>query len=129
MNPKITARLMQSMASGMLNDSCGIDDDEIEHALDELDKMQCGVGHDEMKKVVERLYELPQEKRMEIIEKFVDRKIGIEQICQRYGITRATLNRWQRKGKLPSFRKDCGGKDYLFTGEADEWVRRWENNH
>lgn len=57
------------------------------------------------------------------------RKLNIEQICQRYGISRATLNRWQDKDKLPPFRKDSGGKDYIFSDEADEWVKKWEKTH
>lgn len=63
----------------------------------------------------------------EMIAMFSHRKINIEQTCQRYGISRATLNRWQENGKLPPFRKDSGGKVYLWQDEADRCVSAYEN--
>ena len=53
----------------------------------------------------------------------IDRKLYIEQICQRYGITRATLNRWQQKGKLPPFRHEASRKSYILLSEADRSVK------
>lgn len=57
------------------------------------------------------------------------RKRNIEQICQDYGISRATLTRWQDKGKLPPFRKDSGGKCFLFRDEIEESLRKWNETH
>lgn len=63
----------------------------------------------------------------EVVAMFTHRKMNIEQTCHYYGISRATLNRWQQSGKIPPFRKDCGGKDYLYQDECDESVRKYEN--
>lgn len=68
---------------------------------------------------------LEDEELLAICETMARRKLNIEKVCQRYGITRATLNRWQQKGKLPPFHKDSGGKDYLFSDEADNYIARW----
>lgn len=83
-------------------------------AADQIEEGSCGMDDEEL---------------LAMSEFFMRRKINIEQICQRYGITRATLNRWQQKGKLPHFHKDSGGKDYLFSDEADECVSRWSLAH
>lgn len=72
---------------------------------------------------------LEDEELLAICETMARRKLNIEKVCQRYGITRATLNRWQQKGKLPQFHKDSGGKDYLFSDEADAFVSRWTIAH
>lgn len=69
--------------------------------------------------------ELDDDEIREIILLFTHRKLNIEQICQRYGISRATLNRWQECGKLPQFRKDSGGKMFLWQDEADGAIAQW----
>lgn len=70
---------------------------------------------------------LDDEEISEMIAMFSHRKINIEQTCQRYGISRATLNRWQESGKLPPFRKDSGGKVYLWQDEADRCISAYED--
>lgn len=72
---------------------------------------------------------LDDEEISEMIAMFSHRKINIEQTCQRYGISRATLNRWQECGKLPPFMKDSGGKAYLWQDVADKSVSDYENSH
>ena len=75
---------------------------------DKIDSGQCGLDDEEM---------------IAIGSMILHRKINIEQTCQHFGISRATLNRWQQCGKLPPFRKDSGGKDFLWLDEAEETVR------
>lgn len=72
---------------------------------------------------------LDDEEIHEIILLFTHRKLNIEQTCQRYGISRATLNRWQDSGKLPPFHKDSGGKMYLWQDEADRSIEEWDKNN
>lgn len=69
------------------------------------------------------------EELIEIGAMLMSRKLNIEMVCQKYNISRATLNRWQQKGKLPPFRKDSGGKDYLLQTEIEESLRIWNQNH
>lgn len=83
-------------------------------AADRIDKDACGLDNDEL---------------MEVATIFVHKKMNIEQTCQHFNISRATLNRWQQSGKLPEFRKDSGGKDYLWMDEAEEAVEKWEQEH
>lgn len=77
-----------------------------------FDNDQCGLDDEEM---------------AEVVAMFTHRKMNIEQTCQYFGISRATLNRWQQSGKLPQFRKDCGGKDYLYQDECDEYIAKYNN--
>lgn len=81
---------------------------------DKIEKNEWGLDDEEMQSLVATMF---------------NRKRNIEQICQDYGISRATLNRWQEKGKLPPFHKDSGGKYYLYSNEADAAIRRWERAH
>lgn len=69
--------------------------------------------------------ELDDDEIKELVLFFTHRKINIEQTCQRYGISRATLNRWQGCGKLPPFHKDSGGKMFLWQDEADRSIAAW----
>lgn len=83
-------------------------------AADRIDKGSCGLDDDEL---------------MAVAQMMVHRKMNIEQTCQHFGVSRATINRWQQCGKLPEFKKDSGGKDYLWMDEAEEAVETWEQNH
>lgn len=53
----------------------------------------------------------------------------IEEICQHYGISRATHSRWVECGKLPPLRKDSGGKKYNYLHECEEALSLWNNEH
>lgn len=53
----------------------------------------------------------------------------IEEICQYYGISRATHARWVEKGKLPPLRKTGGGKKYNYLHECEEYLRNWNDKH
>lgn len=72
---------------------------------------------------------LDEEELIALCSMFLHRKINIEQTCQHFGVSRATLNRWQQCGKLPPFHKDCGGKDYLWLDEAEEYVEAWNKSN
>lgn len=87
---------------------------ELRDIADRIDDGTCGVDDEEGQMIYSAM---------------MNRKMNIEKICQTYGISRATLNRWQNKGKLPPFRKDSGGKDYLFSLEIEESLKRWNSTH
>lgn len=86
----------------------------LREAADRIELGKCGLDDDELRAMATM---------------FAHRKLNIEQTCQHFGISRATLNRWQQSGKLPEFKKDSGGKDYLWMDEAEETVERWEEEH
>lgn len=83
-------------------------------AADRIDAGSCGLDEDEL---------------MSVAQMFTHRKMNIEQLGQYFNVSRATIYRWEDKGKLPEFRKDCGDKEYLFLDEAEEAVTKWEEEH
>ena len=85
----------------------------LRQVADKIDNGSCGLDDEEM---------------LAIGQMMVHRKLNIEQVCQHFGISRATLNRWQQCGKLPPFRKDSGGKDFLWLDEAEEAVNEYESD-
>lgn len=129
-NPKLIHRLLIKMADSTLDGTCGLDDEEIENVVSTLKETDCGLQETEIVSALSHLDEIPKDKILEIASALVDRKLYIEQICQRYGITRATLNRWQQKGKLPPFRHEASRKSYILLSEADrsvkDYVKKYE---
>lgn len=123
MNPKLIHRLLTKMAESTLDGTCGLDDEEIENVVSRLKETDCGLEDAEIVSAISHLGEIPKDKILDIATVIVDRKLYIEQICQRYGITRATLNRWQQKGKLPPFRHEASRKSYILLSEADRSVK------
>ena len=111
------------MADSTLDGTCGLDDEEIEYIAQNLKETDCGLEETEIVSALSHVNEIPRDKMLEIASALVDRKLYIEQICQRYGITRATLNRWQQKGKLPPFRHEASRKSYILLSEADRSVK------
>lgn len=79
--------------------------------------------------IKEGRFSLDDDEILEISSFLTRRKLNIEQICQQFGISRATLNRWQQEGKLPRFRKDSGGKCYLWLDECRTAVLAWERSN
>ena len=122
-NPKLIHRLLTKMAESTLDGSCGLDDEEIENVVSTLKETDCGLEETEIVSALSHLDKIPRDKMLDIASALVDRKLYIEQICQRYGITRATLNRWQQKGKLPPFRHEASRKSYILLSEADRSVK------
>lgn len=122
-NPKLIHRLLTKMAESTLDGSCGLDDDEIENVVSTLKETDCGLEETEIVSAISHIDKIPRDKMLDIASALVDRKLYIEQICQRYGITRATLNRWQQKGKLPPFRHEASRKSYILLSEADRSVK------
>lgn len=122
-NPKLIHRLLTKMAESTLDGTCGLDDEEIENMVSTLKETDCGLEETEIVSAISHLDKIPRDKMLEIASALVDRKLYIEQICQRYGITRATLNRWQQKGKLPPFRHEASRKSYILLSEADRSVK------
>lgn len=47
------------------------------------------------------------------------RKLNIEQTCQTYGFSRATLFRKIERGEFPKPHKDSGGKEYFWQDEIE----------
>lgn len=76
-----------------------------------FEKDQCGMDEEEM---------------IEFASLFLHKRMNIEKTCQHYGISRATLNRWQQQGKMPQFHKDSGGKDYLYLDECEEYLHKFQ---
>lgn len=74
-------------------------------------------------------FALDDDEYMELFGAFTHRKMNIEKVCCYFGISRATLNRWQECGKLPQFHKDSGGKKYLCQDEIDDSIARWNAAH
>lgn len=71
-------------------------------AVDRIDNNTCGMSLDD------------------IIETFgpvIRKKLNAEQVCEHYGISRATLTRWMSSGKIPEPHKEPGGKIYWFADE------------
>ena len=122
-NPKLIHRLLTKMADSTLDGTCGLDDEDIEYIAQNLKETDCGLEETEIVSALSHVNEIPRDKMLEIASALVDRKLYIEQICQRYGITRATLNRWQQKGKLPPFRHEASRKSYILLSEADRSVK------
>ena len=122
-NPKLLHRLLTKMAESTHDGSCGLDDEEIENMVSTLKETDCGLEEAEIVSAISHIDKIPRDKMLEIASALVDRKLYIEQICQRYGITRATLNRWQQKGKLPPFRHEASRKSYILLSEADRSVK------
>lgn len=122
-NPKLLHRLLTKMAESTLDGTCGLDDEEIENVVSTLKETDCGLEEAEIVSALSHLDKIPRDKILDIASALVDRKLYIEQICQRYGITRATLNRWQQKGKLPPFRHEASRKSYILLSEADRFVK------
>ena len=50
------------------------------------------------------------------------RKMSIEQVAQHFGMSRATLYRWVKLGKLPTPHKEPGGKEYMWLNECEEYL-------
>lgn len=122
-NPKLIHRLLTKMAESTLDGTCGLDDEEIENVVSTLKETDCGLEEAEIVSAISHIDTIPRDKMLDIASVIVDRKLYIEQICQRYGITRATLNRWQQKGKLPPFRHEASRKSYILLSEADRSVK------
>lgn len=122
-NPKLIHRLLTKMAESTLDGTCGLDDEEIENVVSTLKETDCGLEETEIVSALSHLDKIPRDKMLDIASALVERKLYIEQICQRYGITRATLNRWQQKGKLPPFRHEASRKSYILLSEADRSVK------
>ena len=122
-NPKLIHRLLIKMAESTLDGTCGLDDEEIENVVSTLKETDCGLEETEIVSALSHLDKIPRDKMLDIASALVERKLYIEQICQRYGITRATLNRWQQKGKLPPFRHEASRKSYILLSEADRSVK------
>lgn len=53
----------------------------------------------------------------------------IEEICQYYGISRATHARWVLSGKLPKLHKDSGGKKFNYLHECEDALNTWNKQH
>ena len=124
-NPKLIHRLLTKMAESTLDGTCGLDDEEIENVVSTLKETDCGLEETEIVSAISHIDKIPRDKMLEIASALVDRKLYIEQICQRYGITRATLNRWQQKGKLPPFRHEASRKSSILSSEADRSVKEY----
>lgn len=58
-----------------------------------------------------------------VVSSFSTRKMSIEQIAQHYGVSRATIYRWIKSGKLLRPHKEPGGKEYFWLNECDEHMR------
>lgn len=123
---QLLSRMLSKMSSDLIHNDCGLDDEEIKHIVNEMSDIECNIGLDELKRFISELRGVPIEKKLEIAEKFVDRKLYEEDICNRYGISRPTIYRWQKQGKLPKFRHEGGKKNYIFLVEADNAVRTHE---
>ena len=71
-------------------------------AINRIDNNTCGMSLDD------------------IIETFgpvIRKKLNAEQVCEHYGISRATLTRWMSSGKITNPHKEPGGKIYWFADE------------
>lgn len=114
------------MADSLMGNGCGLDDDELRHVAEQLESVDCGMSSEELRRAVEQYEALPEDKREQIAAVLTDRKLYEEDLCNRYGISRPTVYRWMEKGKLPKYRHDGGGKNYLYCLEADKTVREYE---
>lgn len=54
-----------------------------------------------------------------ITKAILHRKLNIEQVCNEYGFSRATLNRKIKDGLIPKPHKDPGGKEYFWQDEIE----------
>jgi len=128
-SPKLISRLLSKLSSDLSGQKCGIDDDELKQIANDLESVDCGLSDDELKRSIAKFNSLPTEKKAEIAEKIINRKLYEEDIIARYGISRPTMYRWIEKGKLPPFHSEGGKKNYLFAIEADEAVSKYESDH
>ena len=125
-NPKLIHRLLTKMADSTLDGTCGLDDEEIEHIAESLKETDCGLEDRRIISALVELRNISANKIAMIAEAIIDRKMYEESICLKYGISRPTMYRWMKKGKLPCrFRKDGQGKKFLFESECDEAIERW----
>lgn len=62
---------------------------------------------------------LDDEEILELSKTILHRKLNIEQTCQEYGFSRATLYRKIESGEFPEPHKDPGGKEYFWQDEIE----------
>lgn len=62
---------------------------------------------------------LDDEEIIELSKMILHRKLNIEQVCNEYGFSRATLNRKINSGEFPEPHKDPGGKEYFWQDEIE----------
>lgn len=55
------------------------------------------------------------------VKMFLHRKLYITDICREYGMTPKTLENRVRDGLMPKFRKEAGGKKYMYQDEIEEF--------
>lgn len=104
----------------------GLDDADINTIAERLDGIDCGIENDELRAVADKFDNLPDEKKQEIIYAIVERKMYEESICRKYGISRATMYRWMKQGRLPKeFHRDGEGRQFLYESECDEALAKW----
>lgn len=63
---------------------------------------------------------LDDEEIKELSTMILHRKLNIEQVCNEYGFSRATLYRKIQSGEFPKPHKDPGGKEYFWQDEIEE---------
>jgi len=126
-NVKYISRMLHLTADGLTSGKCGLDDEELVHIAEDFDTTDCGMDTEQLRKVAQAYDDLPQSKKEELAEKCLNRKLYEEALCIRYGIERPTLFRWIAKGKLPKFRRDGNGRQFMYALEADASVRAYEN--
>lgn len=66
---------------------------------------ECGLDDDEIK---------------ELSTMILHRKLNLEQVCNEYGFSRATLYRKIQSGEFPKPHKDAGGKEYFWQDEIED---------
>lgn len=71
-------------------------------AVDRIDNNTCGMSLDDI---------------IETFGPIIRKKLNAEQVCEHYGISRATLTRWISSGKIHEPHKEPGGKIYWFADE------------
>lgn len=124
----------------------GLSEEKIAAAIENVNMMigskECDIPDEELQKVAQAhdlglLSDGIKEGRIKVSKKAMDIITSIfgldimyiEEICQHYGISRATHARWMECGKMPRLRKDSGGKKYNYLHECEETLRRWNEVH
>lgn len=54
--------------------------------------------------------------------------LSVKQMCQRYGVVRSTITRWEGNGRIPPRKNPSGlpkGRRYWLLAEVEDYDRRF----
>lgn len=74
-------------------------------------------------KIIDGSCGLDDEEILSISSTILHRKLNIEQTCQVYGFSRATLFRKIANKEFPKPHKDSGGKEYFWQDEIEMFIK------